>query len=145
LVNFLHLNDKVPRILIAEIQERRNDPMTISSIQGTTSIYSGVSAQETQAASGAQPRAKPAGGMKGKPPAGGAAQSASSTESTSESNKVYDKKDTNKDGTVSSAEELEYKLQHPEESSESSQTTYNQNGKAQSQTGQSGTLLNLQA
>jgi soluble cytochrome b562 len=39
--------------------------------------------------------------------------SSSGTTSTSSSSKVYDKKDTNKDGTVSLQEEMAYDLQHP--------------------------------
>ena len=51
-------------------------------------------------------------GPKGPPPSGGAGKSGGSGSS---SNKVYDKKDTNKDGTVTYDEEQAYMLKHPEE------------------------------
>jgi hypothetical protein len=57
--------------------------------------------------------APPSGGV---PPSGGAQGSASSTgASSSDSNTVYDKKDLNKDGTVSFQEEAKYDLKHPNE------------------------------
>ena len=49
------------------------------------------------------------GAKGGTPPAGGAKGSGSAK---SEDSKVYDKKDTNKDGTVSLLEELAYNLTH---------------------------------
>jgi hypothetical protein len=52
------------------------------------------------------------------PPAGGpgGAKKASASKAGSQSdNKVYDKKDINKDGTVSYEEEMAYTLQHPED------------------------------
>jgi hypothetical protein len=53
-------------------------------------------------------------------PSGSAQKStASSGSSSSSSNKVYDKKDTNKDGTVSYEEEFEYDSKHPAEANES--------------------------
>jgi hypothetical protein len=58
---------------------------------------------------------KPPGGM---PPSGGAPKAAAPGTSSSNSNKIYDKKDTNKDGTVSFQEELDYDLKHPEEAKE---------------------------
>ncbi len=53
--------------------------------------------------------APPSGGA---PPPGGAPPSGGS--SGSGSTKTYDKKDTNKDGTVSDLEELTYDMKHPE-------------------------------
>lgn len=57
------------------------------------------------------------GGKGGAPPSSGGAQAkASSTGSSSSSgNKVYDKKDTNNDGTVSVQGEIAYDLKYPEE------------------------------
>ncbi len=55
----------------------------------------------------------PAGGSGGASP-GGAKQS-SGASSSSSSKKDYDKKDLNKDGTVSTEEELIYALKHPQE------------------------------
>ena len=43
----------------------------------------------------------------------GKAQAASGASSSSSSSTVYDKKDANKDGTVSAIEELTYDLAHP--------------------------------
>jgi hypothetical protein len=58
------------------------------------------------------------------PPAGGpgGAKRASAHNVGSQSNnKVYDKKDTNKDGTVSYEEEIIYDLTHPEDANKSQQ------------------------
>jgi Ca2+-binding EF-hand superfamily protein len=59
-------------------------------------------------------------GAQGAPPSGGATggAQASNGASTSSSNKTYDKKDANKDGTVSAQEELNYDLKHPGEVTE---------------------------
>jgi hypothetical protein len=62
----------------------------------------------------------PAGGQGGAPPNG--AKKSSSTSDSSSPYKTYDKKDTNKDGTVSSMEELAYSLKHPGETEQTSAT-----------------------
>jgi hypothetical protein len=66
------------------------------------------------------------GGAGGPPPGGGAPPSgagkSSGTSETSDSNKVYDPKDTDKDGTVSWKEEQDYALNHPEQSDRTSTT-----------------------
>jgi hypothetical protein len=60
----------------------------------------------------------PAGGM---PPSGGAPKSVTASgSSSSSSGKVYDKRDANKDGTVSYQEQFDYDLKHPEEAKKSS-------------------------
>lgn len=46
---------------------------------------------------------------------GGGAPAATSTYSSTDMSKVYDKRDTNKDGVVSYAEQLTWDLKHPEE------------------------------
>jgi len=61
------------------------------------------------------------GASAGGPPPGGAKKS-STTGDSSSSNKTYDKKDTNKDGTVSLMEELTYSLMHSSESKQTSAT-----------------------
>jgi hypothetical protein len=43
----------------------------------------------------------------------GGAKPAAASSSSSSSTKTYDKKDTNKDGTVSAYEELVYDMKHP--------------------------------
>jgi hypothetical protein len=132
--------------------------MEIQAVQRWTALDTTTraqSTQENQAASGAQNGAKPSGGVGGKPPAGGAApsggtqKSSSSSDSTS-SNKVYDKKDTNKDGTVSYAEEMAYAVNHPDESDEtrstdSNQSSYDQSGKAQKQSSGFSSLIDILA
>ena len=62
-----------------------------------------------QRAGGAAP-AKPSSGQK----------SSGASGSSSTSTKTYDKKDANKDGTVSTMEEIEYDLEHPERDQEDS-------------------------
>lgn len=62
------------------------------------------------------------GGGAGGPPPGGAPPSGggqvSGAGGSTASNKTYDVKDTNKDGTVSWKEEQDYKLKHPEAATE---------------------------
>jgi hypothetical protein len=52
----------------------------------------------------------------GKPPASGAPPSGGASGGSSSSSKVYDSRDTNKDGTVSAQEAFTYSLIHPETS-----------------------------
>jgi hypothetical protein len=66
----------------------------------------------------------PAGGHRGgpssEPPGDG--QEPSGSRGSSQSNTTYDKKDANKDGTVSAQEEYEYDLTHPAEAKKGQQT-----------------------
>jgi hypothetical protein len=70
--------------------------------------------QEMQSQGARGKGAPPPGGPPpgGPPPSGGSAPSG--TSGGSGSTKSYDKKDTNKDGTVSDLEELAYAMKHPE-------------------------------
>jgi len=68
-------------------------------------------------------------GGPGGPPPGGAKQSSGAGDSSS-SSKVYDKKDLNKDGTVSAEEEILYDMTHPETTTTSSTTTETGSGQA---------------
>jgi hypothetical protein len=75
---------------------------------------------------GGQP---PAGG----PPPGGGAKGAGASGGSASSNKVYDSRDTNKDGTVSYQEQVEWDQKHPEEAEKSNgiqqgSSGYNDNG-----------------
>ena len=74
---------------------------------------------------------KTMGAKGGTPPAGGAKGSGSSK---SDDSKEYDKKDTNKDGTVSLLEELAYNLTHQQVSTDE-QKTGNTNEKGNGVTG----------
>jgi hypothetical protein len=95
----------------------------------------------------------PSSGGTGGMPAGGA--QASSGTSSSSSNKVYDKKDANKDGTVSAQEELEYDLKHPSEVTEKdiaslvdklkNGTQYDQQGNENTSSNGTQSLFNLSA
>ena len=78
---------------------------------------------------GGRPAGMPGGGPpSGGSPAGGAGKS-SGAGSSSSSNKTYDKKDTNKDGTVSAMEELAYDLKNPGDAAKTSTTAkINSNG-----------------
>ena len=53
-------------------------------------------------------------------PHGGGQKPSGASGSSSSSNKTYDKKDTNQDGTVSAMEEIEYDLKHPEKAQKNS-------------------------
>jgi len=61
----------------------------------------------------------PAGGPGGGP--GGAKKASASSAGSQSDSKVYDKKDINKDGTVSYEEEMAYALNHPEDANKSQQ------------------------
>ena len=76
--------------------------------------------QQMQAQGAGRKGAPPPGGPPsgGPPPSGGSAPSG--TSGGSGSTKSYDKKDTNKDGTVSDLEELAYALKHPETATKTS-------------------------
>jgi hypothetical protein len=50
----------------------------------------------------------------GGPPPGGGGGKGAASEASSTSNKIYDPKDDDNDGTVSYAEEVKYALKHPE-------------------------------
>jgi ribosomal protein S20 len=76
--------------------------------------------QQRPAAGGPQARGPGGAPPRGAPPGG--AKKSSSAAGSSSSNKVYDKRDSNKDGTVSELEKLDYRLKHPEEASNSSAT-----------------------
>ena len=60
----------------------------------------------------------PTRGAGGPPPSGGGKSSSASGSSS----KVYDKKDANKDGTVSWKEEQDYDLKHPDEAKQAAAT-----------------------
>jgi hypothetical protein len=93
---------------------------------------------------------KPPSEAGGAPPSGSAQKStASSGSSSSSDNKVYDKKDTNKDGTVSYQEEFDYNLKHPEVANENQANAqkaagYSRNGNLNdgSEASESGIILN---
>jgi hypothetical protein len=80
-------------------------------LEGAQKAYSNIQQKMSQG--------PPAGGPpQGAPPQGAQTDtvqlsSKASAKSTSSDNKVYDKKDTNKDGTVSTEEELAYAIAHP--------------------------------
>ena len=66
---------------------------------------------------GAEMQARSAQGGGGKPPTGGGGAppaASGSSGSSSDSSKVYDPRDTNKDGTVSVQEAMPYAMKHPE-------------------------------
>jgi hypothetical protein len=71
---------------------------------------------------------KPQGGGGPPPAGGGGGDTAQSTSSSSDSNKTYDPKDANKDGTVSFAEETLYAVKHPD-TSEASDSSSSKSGK----------------
>ncbi len=83
-------------------------------LEAAQEIYSNIKSKMAQA-----PPPGGSGNMKGQQ-AGGTTDtvdlSSSGTDTSSESSSaIYDKKDTNKDGTVSAQEEFEYEMKHPAE------------------------------
>jgi hypothetical protein len=92
------------------------DPTLLAQAQAAGANAPASGAAQAQKAGGA----RPAGGP---PPAGGAggakpAASSGSAGGSSSATKVYDKRDSNKDGMVSFMEDLQYSLQHPVDESE---------------------------
>jgi hypothetical protein len=66
--------------------------------------------------------------------ASGASQTTTAASGSSGSGKVYDKKDSNEDGIVSAAEEIQYAIQHPKKANQnriegSTSPSYTQQGK----------------
>ncbi len=84
-------------------------------LKAAQEAYADIKKTMSQRPSGGGGRA---GGAGGPPPGGGVPPSgagkSSDTSETSDSSKVYDPKDANKDGTVSWKEEQDYNLKHPE-------------------------------
>jgi hypothetical protein len=73
------------------------------------------------------------GGSGGMP--SGRTHGSSSSSGGSQSSKVYDKKDTNRDGTVSAQEELDYALTHPGEATQSQNNLQASDGAANGRVG----------
>lgn len=131
-----------------------NNDGKIDQTENETSLKSGASAKMS-GPGGSPPGGAPPGG--GPPPGGkggaGKAGAASSGGSSSSSTKVYDKKDTNKDGVVSFQEELVYELKHPVESTQSQSadssaklstgTQYNQQGGLNNKSNNTQSMINL--
>lgn len=86
-------------------------------VKAAQAAYADIKQTMSQRPAG-RPSGPPPGGA---PPSGGAGK-ASSAEDSSGSSKVYDAKDTNKDGKVSAQEELAY-LQKPRDSANPSSTS----------------------
>ena len=128
--------------------------MGISAVSGSTSLNAAYTAQavlkkpviaeNADAGSG-----KPAGGTRGAPPAGGGgkASGAGGAGGASDNSKIYDVRDTNKDGVVSAEEALQYALQHPGEETDSKATAqnYTQQGKTASASSGGASTLSLLA
>jgi Ca2+-binding EF-hand superfamily protein len=101
-------------------------------------------------AGGPPPSGMPSGGGA---PSGGTQKSGGTSGSSSSDNKVYDKKDKNKDGTVSYQEEMEYDISHPEERAKSQASStaktengnYNQKGNAGEEGGGTNGSVNVSA
>jgi hypothetical protein len=137
------------RTIANDLESGGKKIMEIQSISAKTAFEYTASAQSTQDQQ-ATATAKPAGGARGKPPAGGGTAKTSSSSDSSSSNKVYDKRDTDKDGTVSAAEMMQYAIKHPEESAESTsvdtdQNGYDQSGKLQANTSNLSSRIDISA
>ncbi len=71
-------------------------------------------------AMGPPPGPPPSGGAQKSQSSSGQTNSTDSSSSSSSDNKIYDPRDTNKDGKVSFMEELTYDLKHPEDAKKTS-------------------------
>jgi hypothetical protein len=104
----------------------------IMAIQAISSVTSSNALASTLAVSNPATNEKARGSAPaGKPGGGGApkAKPASGTSSSSDT-KIYDRMDTNKDGTVSAQEKAAYLVVHPEDAAQNTESTnYNGNGK----------------
>ena len=92
------------------------NPVISGSYPSAQAVGSSIGEKSVQAATGdgknatSQPATGGAGRAGGTPPP----KKASSASGTSSTTKVYDKKDLNKDGTVSEMEEIRYDATHPQ-------------------------------
>jgi len=104
--------------------EALNKAVEAGDLEAAQEAYADIKETMSQRPTGGGGRA---GGAGGPPPGGGAPPSgagkSSETSESSDSSKIYDPEDTNKDGTVSWKEEQDYKLKHPEKADGTS-TTY---------------------
>jgi hypothetical protein len=91
-------------------------------LKAAQSAYADIKSQKSQRPTAGR-RADHAGGPApgGTPPSG--AGKSSGTGGPSNSTKVYDPKDTNKDGKVSWKEAMDYKLKHPEATTQDATST----------------------
>ena len=110
---------------LAQKMEALGKAVDSGDLKAAQDAYADVKKTASQAAPGGGGRARGAGG----PPPGGPPPSGAPAGGTPNSNKVYDKKDTNKDGTVSWQEEQDYYSKHPEESKPISSTTKSESDK----------------
>ena len=114
-------NDKNP---MSAKMEALSKAVESGDLKAAQEAYSDIKKTMSQRPTGGGGRAGGAGGPSpggGAPPSG--AGKTSETSESSDSSKVYDPADTNKDGTVSWKEERDYKLKHPEKADGTS-TTY---------------------
>ena len=114
-------NDKNP---MSAKMEALSKAVESGDLKAAQEAYSDIKKTMSQRPTGGGGRAGGAGGPSpggGAPPSG--AGKTSETSESSDSSKVYDPEDTNKDGTVSWKEEQDYKLKHPEKADGTS-TTY---------------------
>jgi hypothetical protein len=97
--------------MLAQAEVQRGSSGSSGAVQSSSGAASGGTVQSP----GGAPKGAPPGG--GGPPAGGGTKGASgskdSESSSSSSSATTDPADTNKDGTVSAAEDLVYKMTHP--------------------------------
>jgi hypothetical protein len=119
-------NDKNP---MSAKMEALSKAVESGDLKAAQEAYSEIKKTMSQRPPGGGGRAGGTGG----PPPGGAPPSgagkSSDTSETSDSSKVYDPKDANKDGTVSWKEEQEYNLKHPEKADRDSSTFKLDNGR----------------
>ena len=102
-----------------EIQAMRTTMIDLTSRAQTQAASTSAATDKTgQSAAPKAGGAPPVGGGGGAKPA--AASETSSSSSTDA--KIYDKRDTNKDGTVSYQEAMLYAIQHPADDTQSDQT-----------------------
>jgi len=110
---------------LAQKMEALGKAVNSGDLKAAQDAYADVKKTAPQAAPRAGGRARGAGG----PPPGGPPPSGAPVGGTPNSNKVYDKKDTNKDGKVSWQEEQDYYSKHPEEPKPVSSTTKSESRK----------------
>lgn len=113
---------------ISEKVETLSKALDSGDLKTAKSAYADI--QKTVAATGGSRPSRGAGG--GKPPGGGApagGAKGASAASSSSATKTYDKKDANKDGTVSAKEEAAYDLAHPEDAVTSSVVKQSKSGR----------------
>lgn len=118
----------------------------ISGVSATNTLASTLAVSNQPVSNSKAGSSSPTGKASGGGGAPKAKAASSSSSSSSSDSKIYDKMDTNKDGTVSSQEKTAYLLVHPEEAAKDTESmNYNGQGNQSENQGGLSAIINLSA